>query len=202
MSPWLRLVLDVEDAEESFVLDATFPERPFRCEGCRTTFLDPQPGPVELDLAEPEGGCELLRPGVLWTEHVPAIIVTDGLAAALCARWPGSFESHPARIRSLDGEPLDGRPDGGPWVACWPTAGALEVGGGDAAPEPCGDCGRYPGEFEAAWPDRWPLRGGDAAVAGRVPGWRYTLFLRAECVSWLREQGAMCIAGAAQGAGS
>lgn len=193
MTTYRRLELDEDDADETFVERLSCLEDIFRCDACRTTWIDPKPGPISLCLAEPEGGCAALRPGVLWTDALPAFVVSEELAAAAAARWPGAFHIDAVSVDAVDGDPPAAGADGGPWVALWPLGCSLVADVGAGGPERCQGCGRLAGEHEMAWDDRWPIHlpgGAAGAPVERVGGWRYTLFATDEWLRFLRDVGA------------
>jgi hypothetical protein len=188
---FFRLDLDLDEVEEPFVIDADGPRSEIRCEACRSLWFDPEPGPMEIDVEEPEGGWEQLRPGILPGPGTPTLVVAPEVVAGLRARGIESFVDVPLRVRRVDGEPAGADDAGGPWVGLWPrgVARRLATLGGDEELLACEGCGRHHGEFEAPFAAAIVREGWDGGPLFAVPGWRYTTFATEAAVSALRELG-------------
>jgi hypothetical protein len=179
---FFRLELDPEEVDGPWVTDRRGGEAQMHCDGCRTTWFDPVPGPLAVDVDAPEAGWQVFGEGVLPADS-PILIVSPAVADALRDAGITSFEAHPVIVESVDGEPVvepsaAGSDVAGPaWVALWPTGAAGQIvdeGGDDAAV--CDSCGRLPGEFSEPWSGRLTGEGstGDLVAA---PGWRHTTFV-------------------------
>ncbi len=185
MTDFVRLELDPEQIDGPFVTAIDAPQAEMRCDRCRTTWFDPVPGPVSIEVDAPEGGWDVFRPGVLPAASSCPLLVAPELAEALAEL--GGFEAHPVTVSAVDGEP--GGYDGPTWVALWPSGscGALIR---DGAPvPPCDDCGRFPGEFAEPFDAQLVASGWDGAPLLRVAGWRHTTFATAEAWATLRKHG-------------
>lgn len=167
MSRYFRLELDPEEVDGPFVTASRGEERSWHCAGCRTTWFDPVPGPLAVDVDAPEDGLEVFGPGVLPSAS-PTLVVRPAVAEALRQAGVTSFEAHPVHIDTLDDEPAD-EPD---WMALWPTGDA----GAILDSEACGDCGRHPGELAEAFGGRLTGEGVDGDLLA-VPGWRHATFV-------------------------
>ncbi len=186
-----RLELDAEEVEDPFIVQSTGPERELRCEVCRSTWFDPLPAALSVDVEEPEGGWDQLRPGVMPGGSTPVLVVAPEVASVLRARGVLSFEEHPVRVGRIDGEPASADQAGGPWVALWALGTARELADPDSgAPlPPCDGCGRFHGEFEAPFGAAIDLGGWDGGDLFAVPGWRYTTFATDRAVEALKSAG-------------
>jgi hypothetical protein len=181
----LRLELDPEQIEAPFVVAARGVVAEHRCEQCRTTWFEQQPGPLEVDLEAPEGGWDVLVPGSMPGDGTPLLVVAAAVAERLTAAGVTSFEAHPVAVATVDGEPGY---DGPAWVALFPTGtagGAWDPADGDDV-EPCEGCGRYAGEFEHPW--SWGLSSHDGDLL-RVPGWGDALFATESAWAALQDAG-------------
>jgi hypothetical protein len=193
---------DREAIEDPFLQELRGEERSERCERCRTTWIDPVPGPLRLSVDEPEDGWELLADGALWGPPMPALIVGHELENRLRDQGLTEFAAHPAVVADCDGEAIEaasGAAWTGPrWVALWPTGRARQLFDprSGASIEPCPGCGRFGGEFEAPFSFGIERDGWDGSGLFQVPGFRYALLasdgawaiLRAAGVRWLRAQ--------------
>ncbi len=182
MTRFLRLELDSEEVDGPYVTASRGEERRWHCDGCRTTWFDPVPGPLAVDVDAPEDGWSVFGVGVLPAAS-PILIVSPQVADGLRARGITSFEAHPITVETVDEEPVDapstlGGPVAGPaWLALFPTGTCgriVDVDGDDRAV--CADCGRIPGELSEPWAGVLTGEGHEGDVVA-VPGWRHTTFV-------------------------
>lgn len=187
MTSFVRLELDPEQIDGPFVTALDGQQRELRCDGCRTTWFDPVPGPVTVEVDAPEEGWGVFRPGVLPAASSCPLIVAPEVAEALAARGVTGFEAHPVTVSAVDGEP--GGYDGPPWVSLWAVGvcGTLRRGGDPV--DPCEECGRYPGEFAEPFDGELDAAAWDGSGLLRVPGWRHTTFATGEAWAALQDAG-------------
>lgn len=182
MTRFLRLELDAEEVDGPYVTATRGAEREWHCAGCRTTWFDPVPGPLAVDVDAPEDGWAVFGAGVMPAES-PILIVAPAVAQALKARGFDSFEVHPVVVERVDDEAVnaasaDGGPVAGPpWVALWPSGvcGRVVDDRGEDLPA-CELCGRLPGELAEPWRGRLTGEGHEGAIVA-APGWRHTTFV-------------------------
>lgn len=187
MTAFLRLELDPEQVDGPFVTALNTELTELRCERCRTTWFDPVPGPVTLEVDAPEGSWDVFRPGVLPAASSCPLIVAPELGPALRARGIDGFELHPVTITATDGEA--GRYDGPPWAGLWPSGRCSTLLRGDVPWAPCDECGRFAGEFAEEFDGTLVASGWDGSPFLRVPGWRHTTFVTAELWGVMQELG-------------
>ncbi len=194
MTRFFRLELDPEEVDGPYVTASRGEERRWHCAGCRTTWFDPIPGPLAVDVDAPEDGWSVFGPGVLPADS-PILVVSPAVAAALRERGITSFDAHPLVIETDDVEQVSkpspaGSAEAGPaWVALWPTGTSgrvLDEGGHELTG--CAECGRLPGELAEPWRGRLTGEGHDGDVVA-APGWRHTTFVSEAAWAALQDLG-------------
>ncbi len=179
MSDFLLLELNPDLIEEPFVVDADGALHEEHCSTCGTTWFDPVPGPLTIDVEAPEDGWEALAPGAMPGATTPLLVLHRQQAQALAAAL-GCGEVHPVELRTIDAKPINEEARGQlpSWAALWPEGICRRAfdpqDGGEV--EACSDCGRFPGEFVEPWSLGLLEASWDGSPLFQVPGWRYSLF--------------------------